>query len=889
MRSAMRHAVGLALLWPALLQAQPVKPRVIFDVDTSGSMAWEACDPSIAGDVDHTTDCPGVDVPCATCGATGCDNGLPDDGRLWKVKTAIADVVAAYGEVEFALARFHSTPNAFSCPAGGWVGPNVACFGAPLGQGDNAADILVEFHDDNQRDILDWLDLQSNTAGPPSDTGCNLCDDCGGGCDKELRPTGATPLAGSIFSCNEYLDSVRSMDAPSPCRPYAMIVLSDGQNNCDDPANPTDNDPTPEQAAAACANGIPVHVIGFAAPSIKPLLDRIADEGCDPPCEDPDMDGVPNCSNEAILVDDEVELGLACSDIIQSMVLTMAEMMAEKCNGQDDDCDGLTDEDYAVLGTPCGVGSCQGSVCCDASDPDQANTTCCGPAPGCECCNGQDDDCDGIRDNNIDWDCDGSVDFPPVVCSCFPEECNGYDDDCDCGGCGSGGEGDTNGDGVVCGPGDVGVDEEPLVTSGYPCGSDVGECVAGLTCCSNSTPACCGEVGATPELCDCLDNDCNGATDEGGFTDCFRLGDGCDPSTGVCKGVCQLGQSGCRDIEPGPGCTAGFGACLGQRGPDTETCNCVDDNCDGFTDEDVICPAGGRCENCGCPHSCGHEFPCPGGFNCECSPDVTCDCGVESVGDPNCTDNWFCQVDACLGIVCPACEFCDPATGGTCVPLCGSGAITCHDWEECRCDACVDISCTNPDETPCADGERCNPVTHMCEPDPCSEVACGDDEYCRADGKCGGALCVPVCPVCLDDETCVCGECVPDPCANVACTASQACCNGNCIADPCLAIDCGPGQRCSPCAGSCENDPCAPGQIECPGESVCRHGECVPRHIDFSVGGSGGCGCHVAVSPSTALPSAAILGSALVLSLRRRRRSRKRSSWRTALGLSARR
>jgi len=705
MRWVMRHAALLTVLWPTLLRAQP-KPRVLFDVDTSGSMAWEACDPG-GTDVDHTADCPGMDVTCSQCNATGCGNGLPDDGRLWKVKTAITTIVAAYGEVQFALARFHSDPVTFACKGGGWNGPSALCLGAPLGEGDNASDILVEFDDDNQRDLLEWVDFDDNYVGTPPAAGCNLCADCGGGCDKEMRPTGATPVAGSIFSCGQYLRDMRAMDSPSPCRPYALIVLSDGQNNCLDPDDISDPDPSPEQAAAVCADGIPVHVIGFAAPTLEQTLDEIADAGCDPPCEDPDMDGVPNCSNEAILVDDEIDLALACSDIIQAMI------PFETCNGQDDDCDGATDEDFVTLGTPCDNGSCAGTICCDSSG---AGTTCCAPAPSCEMCNGQDDDCDGTRDNNIDGDCDGVVDFPPVICECFSEECNAIDDDCDC-------PGDTNGDGTTCGPGDLGVDEEPLVTSGFACGSDIGVCEAGLTCCLDGAPNCCGGVGQAPEVCDCLDNDCNGSTDNGGGLPCFTLGDGCDPATGVCKGVCRLGQHECADLDPGPGCTPGAGPCLGERGPENETCNCADDDCDGDTDEGAtVCPGGGCCENCSCPSECDPELenPCPAGLMCRC-------------GDPACGDGCYCRIDPCVGVVCGACETCDADAGGLCLPRCGSGTIVCETWQECRCDTCVDVSCTNPAESVCSKGEACDPSLHECVRTPQPDAGCVG-EGCSADG-----------------------------------------------------------------------------------------------------------------------------------------------------------
>ena len=81
------------------------------------------------------------------------------------------------------------------------------------------------------------------------------------------------------------------------------------------------------------------------------------------------------------------------------------------CDGVDDDCDGQTDEDYADSPTTCGVGLClnQGSVVCregapiDTCQPRPQGSESCGELAEerGDCCNGVDDDCDGLTDEDL--------------------------------------------------------------------------------------------------------------------------------------------------------------------------------------------------------------------------------------------------------------------------------------------------------------------------------------------------------------------------------------------------------------------------------------------------------------------------------------------------------
>ena len=101
----------------------------------------------------------------------------------------------------------------------------------------------------------------------------------------------------------------------------------------------------------------------------------------------------------------------------------------EWCDGVDNDCDGLADEDYDQDGD--GFPWCGALADCDDTDPSIY--------PGAEeVCNGLDDDCDWQADEGFDQDGDGFTscggdcdDTNPAARPGNEEYCNDFDDNCD--------------------------------------------------------------------------------------------------------------------------------------------------------------------------------------------------------------------------------------------------------------------------------------------------------------------------------------------------------------------------------------------------------------------------------------------------------------------------
>lgn len=240
----------------------------------------------------------------------------------------------------------------------------------------------------------------------------------------------------------------------------------------------------------------------------------------------------------------------------------------ELCDNADNDCDGKIDEDVAPRScgkysmSPCKLGT----LACHAGVWDDEATKCEGQVlPGVEVCD----------EAQVDENCDG---IPNEGCKC------------------------TEGQVMPCGNGNA------------PCKMGLSKCVDGTF-----SAVCENEVKGGPELCDGIDNDCDGTPDNGGDALCSDgehcagaqkcvecRGDGdCRGSTDACKvSYCDLASHVCsiRNQPDNIDCSTSAETAVCKSGTCTASARCGDGVTDSSNQEE--CDDGNRNNNDECLNSC---------------------------------------------------------------------------------------------------------------------------------------------------------------------------------------------------------------------------------------------------------------------------------------------
>jgi hypothetical protein len=393
-------------------------------------------------------------------------------------------------------------------------------------------------------------------------------------------------------------------------------------------------------------------------------------------------------------------------------VHTECEPVVETCNGVDDDCDGLVDNDLPDALVACPTGN-KGVCAAGKSTCIEGKAGCQAPSPGVETC-----------DDGLDGDCDGTVD-----------------------------------DGCTCQEGAT----QPCY-SGATGTKDTGACVGGIqTCAGGVFGTCAGEVLPAVETCNGIDDDCDGMVDDvtdataecaarllgaGGVASWTCSGGSCAP-----KG-CAAGLLDC-DQKPENGCEIDGATDATHCGTCSTACSPVNG---------IASCTGGKCA-VGCGAGLG-----------DCDADASNGCEANLASSVSTCGSCTTACSAVNGV--PSCS------AGTCAIACSAGFGDCDGDPSngCETDLTSDVSSCGSCGAPCTVPQG----QPMCALGQCT-IACGSG-FADCDGDvtngcetdtatntldCGS--CGTVCVNAHGTTSCVLGGCAP------ACAAGYADCDGDAV------------------------------------------------------------------------------------------------------------
>ncbi len=328
----------------------------------------------------------------------------------------------------------------------------------------------------------------------------------------------------------------------------------------------------------------------------------------------------------------------------------------------------------------------------------------------------------------------------------FPESCNGVDDNCN--------------------------DQVDEFAPDYVCEieNEFGTC-PGQGTCTDGVEECVGEA-PKPELCNGLDDDCDGETDE----DLCDDGNVCTTDFCNSEGECENVADDTQLCDDGNVCS--------------QVDKCEDGVCTGFNP--LSCGDGNPCLDWDCDPTVGCLFE-QNTSSCEdgdpCTSDDSCSQGVCVAGSPtNCDDGNPCTVDTCQA-------------GVGCITVNAANGSQCGDADACSIGTCSNGICVG---TPINEGQGCQKGgLGQCQEGRCQGGVCGtankaDGSGCTASssecpqGQCQGGSCFSTsgvsCSTTIDVDLC------NDVDVNGVCAASGDCnvqqappgltcpgCNGICI------------------------------------------------------------------------------------------------------------